>query len=139
MGTQALVIFLRFASLQTDARPWLAPTEVYRRTGVKLTSQWRIIQRWRSNGFLILRNQRPGQPRMLTAEQAAWVTSPETLQAQSHLSLARRAEQVRERFGFAKFSGQTLMQYYRRLKIRYKWPDYRFWKSLAENRRLMEE
>ena len=69
MGTQALVIFLRFQSLQTDARPWLAPTEVYRRTGVKLTSQWRIIQRWRSNGFLILRNQRPGQPRMLTAEQ----------------------------------------------------------------------
>ena len=33
---QALVIFLRFGSINSDQREWLSPTEVLKRTGVKL-------------------------------------------------------------------------------------------------------
>jgi hypothetical protein len=33
---QAMVIFLRFGSINSDKREWLSPTEVFKRTGVKL-------------------------------------------------------------------------------------------------------
>jgi hypothetical protein len=35
---QALVIFLRFGSINTYIREWLSPTEVFKRTGVKLST-----------------------------------------------------------------------------------------------------
>ena len=35
---QALVIFLRFGSINSDKREWLSPTEVFKRTGVKLST-----------------------------------------------------------------------------------------------------
>jgi hypothetical protein len=37
------VIFLRFGSISSDEHQWLRPTEVFRRTGVKLCSQLKII------------------------------------------------------------------------------------------------
>jgi hypothetical protein len=33
---QALVIFLRFGTINSDRQEWLSPTEVFKRTGVKL-------------------------------------------------------------------------------------------------------
>ena len=53
---QALVIFLRFGSINSDEREWLSPTEVFRRTGVKLSTQHKLIARWRRRSFLILLN-----------------------------------------------------------------------------------
>jgi hypothetical protein len=35
---QALVIFLRYGSINNDQREWLSPTEVFKRTGVKLST-----------------------------------------------------------------------------------------------------
>ena len=35
---QALVIFLRYGSINDDNREWLSPTEVFKRTGVKLST-----------------------------------------------------------------------------------------------------
>jgi hypothetical protein len=35
---QALVIFLRFGSINNDQKEWLSPTEVFKRTGVKLST-----------------------------------------------------------------------------------------------------
>ena len=40
---QALVIFLRFGSLNSDKREWMKATEVYEKTGIKISSQWNII------------------------------------------------------------------------------------------------
>ena len=134
-----MVIFLRYKSLKSDAEPWLTATEVYRRTGVKMCSQWQIIKRWKANGYIIAKKARPPRPRKLTPEQEQWLVSPETLQDMSHLSLKRRCEVIKERLGLASFADHTLWAYYRRLKVKYKRPDYRFWKSLAENRRLKEE
>ena len=139
LATQALVIFFRFQSLNSDATPWLRPTEVLKRTGVSLSCQGKIIQRWRARGFIIRKTIRTGGPRKLNSEQETWVTSIETLQNMSHLSLERRAEIIRERFSLAQFSGRSLSRYYKRHKIRYARPDYRFWKSVAENRRLQEQ
>ncbi len=39
LATYSLVIFLRFKSLSSDARPWLSVTEVFKRTGVKMCTQ----------------------------------------------------------------------------------------------------
>ena len=34
---QALMIFLRFGSLNSDKRVWLSPSEVFKRTGVRMS------------------------------------------------------------------------------------------------------
>ena len=60
MWTQALVVFLRFGSLNSDAREWLRPTDVFKRTGVKLATQFHIISRWRRRGFIIEKAKRDG-------------------------------------------------------------------------------
>lgn len=52
------------------------------------------------------------------------------------LSLKERAAVVRERFGLATFGASTLQGYYMRHGVRYKRPDYRYWKSRAENAEL---
>ena len=65
-----------------------------------------------------------------------WVTSKDTLESMSHLSLRRRAHLVREKFGLAKLTHQTLHKYYTRYGVKYKRPDYKFWKSNAENLHL---
>ena len=57
----------------------------------------------------------------------------------SHLSLRRRAHLVREKFGLAKLTHQTLHKYYTRYGVKYKRPDYKFWKSNAENLRLKDK
>ena len=68
LEVQALVIFLRFGSLCSDGQTWLRPTDVFRRTGVKLNSQHYIIARWRERGFLIENSKRKGGSRMLNNE-----------------------------------------------------------------------
>jgi len=59
------VIWLRFGSLNDDSRPYLTPTEVFKRTGVKPLTQFDIISRWRKRGFAIVRLKREGKKPML--------------------------------------------------------------------------
>jgi hypothetical protein len=40
---QTLVIFLRFGSLNSDARVWMTYSEIWKKTGVKIQSQLAII------------------------------------------------------------------------------------------------
>jgi hypothetical protein len=72
-------------------------------------------------------------------EQVEWLTSKDILESMSHLSLRRRAHIVREKFGLVKFTHQTLHKYYLRYGVKYKRPDYKFWKSNAENLRLKDK
>lgn len=44
---QALVIFLRFGSLNSDKSTLYRPSEVFKRTGVKMCTQLGIIRRWK--------------------------------------------------------------------------------------------
>ena len=44
-----------------------------------------------------------------------------------------------ERFGLETFDAMTLRSYYLRRGIKYKRPDYRFWKSIAENKQLKDK
>jgi hypothetical protein len=50
---QALVIFLRFGSLNSDEKVWMTFTDIWKKTGVKIQSQFAIINRWRKRGFVI--------------------------------------------------------------------------------------
>lgn len=63
---QALVIFLRFGSILSDEKKWLTSTEVFRRTGIKSSTQYQMIQRWRKRGFLIIKQKRQGRKVVLT-------------------------------------------------------------------------
>jgi transposase len=136
---QALVIFLRFGSLHDDGSPWLRANEVHRRTGVRPSTQCAMIKRWRARGFIVTKTRRRGVPPKLTPAQAQWLVSLDTLQQMSHLSLRKRAAVVRERFGLATFDHSTVRDYYRRHGVRYKRPDYKFWKSSADLAGLREQ
>jgi transposase len=133
------VIYLRFKSLSSDVFHWHSAAEVFRMTGVKQCSQFKIISRWRLRGFLILKPKREGTNEILSKEQIQWVIDYETLEGMSHLSLRKRAQIIRERFNLPKFQHSTLQRYYLRYGIKFKRPDYKFWRSNAENHNLKGE
>ena len=95
---QAIVIWLRFGSLNDDSNPCLTTTEVFKRTGVKMCSQHKIIDRWRRRGFVIMMTKGKGRKPMMSQEQMEWLTSKEVLMGMSHLDLRRRAEEIRLKF-----------------------------------------
>ena len=57
----------------------------------------------------------------------------------SNLSLARRALLVKERFNMSSFTRWTLGKYYASHGVKFKRPDYTYWKSNAENQQLREK
>ena len=79
---QALVVFLRFGSLNSDHKIWMTYTEISKKTGIKIPSQLSIIKRWRRRGFVIfnLKN-KGGRCRMLNEEQINWMISMDTSRA----------------------------------------------------------
>ena len=101
---QTLVIFLRFGSLNSDEKTWMRPTEVLKRTKVSMKTQWSIIKRWKERGFLIMRPKHEGPKEILSSEQIDWLTSPHVLNEMSHLSLKKRAEIMKSKFGMPKFN-----------------------------------
>jgi len=136
---QALVIFLRFGSLNSDSQTWMRPTDVFKRTGVRMCSQLKIIRRWKSRGFVIVREKHLGRKETLSQDQVRHITSLATLEKVSHLSLRKRALLHKEELGLSSFSAFALREYYLKNDIKFKRPDYRYWKSLAQNRNLQED
>ena len=51
---QRMVIFLRFGSLTSMKRQCKTPKEVHQQTGVRPSSQWNIIRRWREQGHRVI-------------------------------------------------------------------------------------
>jgi hypothetical protein len=127
---QALVVFLRFGSLNSDHKIWMTYTEISKKTGIKIPSQLSIIKRWRRRGFVIfnLKN-KGGRCRMLNEEQINWMIYMDTLQIMSHLSLRKRALIVKDKFHLKTFDWSTLRTYYIRHGVGFKRPDYRYYKS----------
>lgn len=87
---QALLVFLRFGSLNIDAKVWLTLSEIFKRTGVKPASQLKIYARWKRRGFVIFDEKPKGRKKTLTSEQIEWLVSRETLESMTHLSLRKR-------------------------------------------------
>lgn len=57
----------------------------------------------------------------------------------THLSLRKRAQLVKERFELTKFTHETLRHYYHKYGVKFKRPDYKYWKSIAENNELQKK
>lgn len=55
---QERIILLRFGSLTDDSHQAHTPTEVLYRTGVRLSTQCNIVDRWRKRGFLVYSSRR---------------------------------------------------------------------------------
>lgn len=130
--TQALVIYLRFGSLNSDSKVWLSPTQVFKRTGVKLCTQWAIIRRWRAREFTIVKGENKGRRPSIAADDVRWIVARDTLESMAHLSLQRRVEIIREKLGRPRLSATTLRRYYVRNRVSFKRPDYKYYRSLAE-------
>jgi len=75
---------------------------------------------------------------LLNSEQIEWLTSPDTLDEMSHLSLKKRAMIMKEKFGIEKFTSATLRNYYLRYGVKFKKPDYKYYRTLAEDQELKE-
>lgn len=135
-AVQSLVIFLRFGSLKHDQQAWLRPHEVERRTGIRACSQLKIIRRWRMRGYLVMKTPKDGRKEILQPEQIKWLVDYNTLEDMSHLGLRQRAMMVKERFQLPSFSHVTLRQYYRRYGVKFNKPNYKYWRSQAENNDL---
>lgn len=88
---------------------------------------------------MLYKSKRPGAQQKLSSEQVKWLIDPETLTSMSHLSLKLRANRVKDKLGLDKFSEATLWRYYARYGVKYKRPDYTYWKSRAENLALIEK
>ena len=75
---------------------------------------------------------------ILNTEQIEWLASPDTLDEMNHLSLSKRALIMREKFGLEKFSSATLRNYYARYGVKFKKPDYKYYRTQAEDQDLKE-
>lgn len=82
---------------------------------------------------------RDGAKEMLNSDQIDWLTSPHTLNEMSHMSLRKRAEIVKAKFGLPKFCYETLRSYYQRYQVKFKRPDYMYYRTIAENEELKEK
>lgn len=83
-----MVIYLRFGSLEENCFQVRTPTQVFKMTGVKLSTQYMIIKRWLERGrrVVTLIGSKPRQ-RLLTYDQEAYLANPETLDRMRHMSL----------------------------------------------------
>jgi len=72
----------------------------------------------------------------LDQEKIRWIIDHQTLEDMSHLSLRKRADVIREKFHLIKFCHSTLQKYYHRYGIKYNKPNYKYWRSQAENNDL---
>ena len=75
----------------------------------------------------------------LDSDQIEWLTSQDTLNEMSHLSLNKRAAIIKEKFGLDKFEGHTLRGYYLRYGVKFKKPDYKYYRNIAEDQELKEK
>jgi len=134
------VIFLRFNSLTTDqggiAR---SCNEIFKITGVKPSSQSNMFKRWKDCGFSIY-NRLVGHQknRIANDEQEKWMCDEKILQEMAHLSLFARAEKIRVKFGFEKFSLDTLRSIYRKNGVRLVKPQYHYSRKLSQHQQLQD-
>jgi hypothetical protein len=75
---------------------------------------------------------------ILNSEQIEWLTSKDTLDEMSHLSLKKRAMIMKEKFGIEKFTSATLRNYCVRYGVNFTKPDYKYYRTLAEDQELKE-
>lgn len=140
VAQQALVVYLRFGSLSSDARSWHSSKEVFEKTGIKHPTQYQIIKRWRANGFRVVSNlHRRGKERMLTPNQVAYLRNPKILKEWSHLSLYERTQLLKAKFEIPKMNPSTLRNYYLREKISFRKPQFQYIYKEHNQRQLVED
>ena len=129
---RSYVVYLRFGSLTDDSNPIRTYREVSERSGIRISSCFRIVHRWRRDGRQI-RNNCHGCPsnRKVTDEIQRQLVNPKLLQEWCHLSLVQRTLKFEQLFGF-KVSVRTISHYYKLHGINYIKPQYAYFRKLAK-------
>ena len=83
-----------------------------------------------------MKTPKDGRKEILDQNQIRWLIDCNTLESMSHLSLRQRAVIVKDKYQLRTFSHYTLSRYYKRYGIKYNKPDYKYWRSQAENNDL---
>ncbi len=123
LDEQRRVIWLRFGSLDCADVQWHRSCDVFKMTGVLPCTQRKLIKRWIANNMqLVSFKSLRGKQRMLSEAQRHQIASPQMLLEMRHLSLAQRAELIRERLNLPSFSAMTLSKIYRECGARYQKP-----------------
>jgi len=88
LNEQRRVIWLRYASLESNEVIWHTSTQVKDITGIGCSSQRAIIKRWISRGFKVLSLlSLTGARIKIDMDTRAMIASPSMLMEQRHLSL----------------------------------------------------
>lgn len=94
------------------------PSEVFKRTAIKIQSQFHIVSRWKKRNFVIIRDGgRRGKQPILSKDQVDWVINVNSLESMEHLSLTERERIIMERFELKAFSSWALRLYYLRYGV----------------------
>lgn len=114
---QALIVYMRFGSLTTPGPPLRTYEQIFKRTGVKVSTQHNIIARWTHNGYKIESHRSYcGRKQRLTLAQQLHVTCDATLKAQAHLTLTQRAHASKRSIGLPTSAIATLRSCYRTME-----------------------
>ncbi len=123
LDEQRRVIWLRFGSLDSAEVQWHRSCDVFRMTGVLPCTQRKLIKRWVANKMQVISfKSLRGKQRMLSEAQRHHIASPQMLLEMRHLSLAQRAEQLKERLKLPSLSAMSLSKIYRECGARYQKP-----------------
>ena len=122
------VIWLRFGSLTEEGKPRMPYRRIFEISGVKPVAAFRIVRRWRENGYKVLPSMKGTHPRKVwyTPDIKAFLLDPTTLRAWAPYSLQGRLILLKERFPEVKIVHRTLCQFYHDHGIRYRKPQYRY-------------
>jgi transposase len=123
LDEQRRVRWLRFHSLDSADVQWHRSIDVFKMTGVLPCTQRKLIKRWLANNMQVLSFKGlRGKQRMLSEAQRHYIASPQMLLEMRHLSLAQRAEVIRERLNLPSLSAMSVSKIYRECGARYQKP-----------------
>ena len=78
---KALVVWLRYGTLSEEVQPALRTySQIFKITGVKISSQFTIIRLWKENGYqVVCRRSECGRRTYITDEMKQYLLSTQTL------------------------------------------------------------
>jgi len=96
---------------------------------VKVQTHQGTVRRWQQRGIVIMNTNRPGLKKMLNEEQITWLVSPSTLQSMDHLYFSKRSWWCWTATTCPPFAPTCSRQYYLRGGLKFKRPEYCYWKT----------
>ncbi len=90
-------------------------------------------------GIEYFREGRINKPIKITPEVIEWATNPTILEEMRNFSLIKRADLIRQKFGFNKLGKTSVLQMYKCAKVSYKIPRYVYFAKMRKSLKIKSE